>query len=62
MKIEKSLKVTNELGVHARAAGQIVALANKYDAKLFLKKDAREADGSSILSILSLAVPQGTEL
>jgi phosphotransferase system enzyme I (PtsI) len=62
MKIEKSLKVTNELGVHARAAGQIVALANKYDAKLFLKKDAREADGSSILSILSLAVPKGTEL
>ncbi|HUT72964.1 MAG TPA: phosphoenolpyruvate--protein phosphotransferase [Desulfatiglandales bacterium] len=62
MKIEKSLRVTNELGVHARAAGQIVALANKYDAKLFLKKDAREADGSSILSILSLAVPKGTEL
>jgi len=62
MKIEKSLKVTNELGVHARAAGQIVALANKYDAKLFLKKDAREADGSSILSILSLAVPKGAEL
>lgn len=62
MKIEKLLKVTNELGVHARAAGQIVALANKYDAKLLLKKDAREADGSSILSILSLAVPKGTEL
>jgi phosphotransferase system enzyme I (PtsI) len=62
MKIEKSLKVTNELGVHARAAGQIVALANKYDAKLFLKKDAREADGSSILSILSLAVPKGADL
>jgi phosphotransferase system enzyme I (PtsI) len=62
MKIEKSLTVTNELGVHARAAGQIVALANKYDAKLFLKKDTREADGSSILSILSLAVPKGTEL
>ena len=39
-----------------------MALANKYDAKLFLKKDTREADGSSILSILSLAVPKGTEL
>jgi phosphotransferase system enzyme I (PtsI) len=62
MKIERPLKVTNELGIHARAAGQIVALANKYDAKLFLRKDTREADGSSILSILSLAVPKGTEL
>jgi len=58
----RSLKVTNELGMHARAAGQIVALAGKYDARLFLKKDTREADGSSILSILSLAVPNGEEI
>ncbi len=58
----RSLKVTNELGMHARAAGQIVALASKYDAKLSLRKDARNADGSSILSILSLAVPKGGEL
>jgi phosphotransferase system enzyme I (PtsI) len=58
----RSLKVANELGVHARAAGQIVALAGKYNAKLFLKKDTREVDGSSILSILSLAVPKGEEI
>ena len=62
MKEVRSLKVTNELGMHARAAGQIVALAGKYDARLFLKKDTREADGSSILSILSLAVPNGEEI
>ncbi len=58
----RSLKVTNDLGMHARAAGQIVALASKFDAKLSLRKDARNADGSSILSILSLAVPKGGEL
>jgi phosphotransferase system enzyme I (PtsI) len=62
MKEIRSLKVTNELGMHARAAGQIVALASKYDAKLRLKKDTREADGSSILSILTLAVPPGEEI
>jgi len=58
----RSLKVINELGMHARAAGQIVGLASKYKAKLFLRKDAREVDGSSILSILSLACPKGSEI
>jgi len=58
----RSLKVINELGIHARAAGQIVGLAGKYKARLFLKKDTREVDGSSILSILSLACPKGSEI
>ncbi|MBW2004250.1 MAG: phosphoenolpyruvate--protein phosphotransferase [Deltaproteobacteria bacterium] len=56
------LKVINELGIHAHAAGQIVELAGKYRAKLFLRKDSREVDGSSILSILSLACPKGSEI
>jgi len=58
----RSLKVINELGMHARAAGQIVELAAKYNANLFLKRDTREVDGSSILSILSLACPEGSEI
>ncbi len=58
----RSLKVINELGMHARAAGQIVGLAGKYKAKLFLRKDSREVDGLSILSILSLACPKGGEV
>ena len=58
----RSLKVINELGMHARAAGQIVELAAKYNANLFLKRDTREVDGSSILSILSLACLEGSEI
>ncbi|MBW1856799.1 MAG: phosphoenolpyruvate--protein phosphotransferase [Deltaproteobacteria bacterium] len=56
------LKVINELGIHAHAAGQIVDLAGKYKAKLFLQKDSQEVGGSSILSILSLACPKGSEV
>jgi phosphotransferase system enzyme I (PtsI) len=58
----RSLKVMNELGMHARAASQIVELAGKYKARLFLTKDGRKADGSSILSILTLACPKGSEI
>jgi phosphocarrier protein HPr len=58
----RKLKITNELGLHARAAAKIVALVGQYEASLFLKKDDHEVDGSSILSVLTLACPRGTEL
>ncbi len=58
----RSLKVINELGMHARVASQIIELAGKYKARLFFTKDGRKADGSSILSILTLACPKGSEI
>jgi len=59
--VEK-LKISNELGLHARAAARIVALAAQYRSALFLRKDDQEVDGASILSILALACPKGTEI
>ncbi|MBW2093702.1 MAG: HPr family phosphocarrier protein [Deltaproteobacteria bacterium] len=59
---KRMLKIANTLGLHARAAGKIVALANQYESKLFLRKDEEEVDGSSILSILTLSCPKGTEV
>lgn len=58
----RKLRISNELGLHARAAAKIVALASQYRAALFLKKDGQEVDGASILSILALACPKGTEI
>jgi len=58
----KKLKISNNLGLHARAAGKIVELANQHESRLFLKKDDQEVDGSSILSILTLSCPKGTEI
>ena len=62
MELLRKLKIENELGLHARAAAKIVALARQYKANLFLRKDQQEVEGSSILSILTLACPRGTEL
>ncbi len=50
------------MGLHARAAASIVKVAGRYRSSLFLKKDDMEVDGSSILSILTLACPRGTEV
>lgn len=62
MEVTRKLKISNNLGIHARAAAKIVELANKYSSKLFLKKGDQEVDGGSILSILTLSCPKGTEV
>ena len=58
----RKLKIKNDLGLHARAAAKIVELERQHSSKLLLKKDDQEVDGSSILSILTLSCPKGTEL
>ena len=58
----KALRIDNELGLHARSAAKIVELAKEYKSELFFSRDDREVDGSSILSILTLACPKGTEI
>lgn len=62
MELFKKLKIRNDLGLHARAAAKIVELSNQFESQLFLKKGGREVDGSSILSILMLSCPKGTEI
>ena len=63
MEHTKRLKIVNDLGLHGRAAAKIVELTGRYRSKLYFKKDGHnEVDGSSILSILTLACPNGTEI
>ena len=62
MGLVKKLKIENDLGLHARAAAKIVDLAGQYRARFFLSKDDHEVDGSSILSILTLSCPKGTDI
>jgi phosphocarrier protein HPr len=59
---EAKLSVLNRLGLHARAAAKIAALANTFQAEIFLEKNGSQADARSILDILSLGCAQGTEI
>ena len=62
MELTRKLLINNELGLHARAAAKIVSLAGNYRSALYLGKGDHEVDGTSILSILTLACPKGTEV
>lgn len=62
--IETAVKIINPLGLHARAAAQLVRLAGSFKSKINLIRNdnAVMADAKSILSVLTLAAAKGTEL
>jgi phosphocarrier protein len=58
----REVRITNRLGLHARAAARFVQTANRFRSKVTLSRDGRSMDGKSILGILLLAAAKGTLL
>ncbi|NLO80154.1 MAG: HPr family phosphocarrier protein [Xanthomonadaceae bacterium] len=58
----REIQVINKLGLHARAASKFVTLASTFSSEIRLRKDNREANGKSIMSIMMLAASRGTRL
>ena len=54
----REFEITNRLGLHARAAAQLVHLANRYASDIRLTKDGVEVNGKSIMGVLMLAAPR----
>jgi len=56
--------VTNTLGLHARAAAQLVKGVTPFQSRVVLKRldGERSADAKSILAVLTLAAVKGTEI
>jgi phosphotransferase system HPr (HPr) family protein len=59
---ESEVKVINPLGLHARAAAQLVRLATTFSSRITLYRGDKSgsANAKSILSLLALAVSSGT--
>jgi len=55
-------RLVNRLGLHARAAAQLVQTANRFKADVMVAKDGEEVNGKSIMGLLMLAAPVGSLL
>ena len=60
--LSKNLEIKNRLGLHARAAAQMVQIATQFDADIMVAKDGQEVNGKSILGLMMLAAAQGTSI
>ena len=61
MKCQK-ITIINKLGLHARASAKFVSMASGFKSEIWLKRDTQQVNGKSIMGIMMLAAPQGTEL
>jgi phosphocarrier protein HPr len=60
--VECEFDIVNRLGLHARAAAQLVRLANQFASEVRLIKDGVEVNGKSIMGVLMLAAPKDTRI
>ena len=59
---ERTLKIQNELGLHARAATRLVQLATKFPCEVTVAKDGHEVNGKSIMGVLMLVASKGSTI
>ena len=60
--VKKKLIVKNKQGLHARPAASFVQIANKFDARITVRRDKEEVNGKSIMGILMLGAEQGSAI
>jgi len=59
---EKTIRIQNITGIHARPAARFVKLASQFSCEIKLIKDNLIVDGKSILGVMSLAAEKGSKL
>jgi Phosphotransferase System HPr (HPr) Family len=59
---QKEMTIKNRLGLHARAAAQLVKTANRFTSEVKISKDRVTANGKSIMGVLTLAAAMGSTI
>jgi phosphocarrier protein HPr len=59
MRADRQVQVRNKLGMHARAAVKFVQIANRFKSEVKVLKDGQEANGKSIMGLLTLVAAHG---
>ena len=60
--VSQDILIINRLGLHARAAAQLVRMANEYPCDIRLTMDERNSDAKSVMEVLMLGATEGTTL
>jgi phosphocarrier protein len=62
MKATEKLAVINKLGLHLRAAAELVKAANKFKSQVFIHHGVQNVNAKSLMGLMTLAAAKGTEL
>jgi phosphocarrier protein len=59
---DRTFIILNSLGLHARAAAQLVQIANRFRCEVHVEKDGMQVNGKSIMGVLTLAAAKGSTI
>ena len=59
---EKTLRIVNDLGLHARSAAKLAKIAEEAEGGVWIMKNGSTADATSMLDILTLECPKGAKV
>jgi phosphocarrier protein HPr len=60
--IKTTARISNKLGLHARASAKLSKLAGSFRADVFLSRNGRRVNGKSIMGVMMLAAGVGSEV
>ena len=57
--VTKEVKITNDVGLHARSATYFIQCANEFKASIWIQKEEKKVNAKSLLGVLSLGISPG---
>jgi len=62
MKLTEKMSIVNKLGLHLRAAAELVKVANKFKCQVTIHHGVQNVNVKSLMGLMTLAAGRGTEL
>jgi len=60
--VTRDFEIINVKGLHARASAKFVDVVERFDAQAHVEKDGQGVSGDSIMGLLMLTAPRGSEI
>ncbi len=60
--LSRQIRIRNEFGLHARAAGKIAGLVKHANRRIWIVGNGNRADASSIIDMLTLGCEKGSRI
>ncbi len=60
--IQTTIKVSNKLGLHARASAKLTKLAGSFPCEVWLARGERKVNAKSIMGVMMLAAGIGSDV
>jgi phosphocarrier protein len=60
--IQRTITISNKLGLHARASAKLTKLASSYRSEVFMTRNGRRVNAKSIMGVMMLAAGLGAQV